>query len=493
MKSSRAALVLLLLLVPLSRAVPALSSGAVFSTDSWPLIRLAQLLATDPCTKLLDLDTHHAKWPLAVLFSLVYTGVTRVDVYTFYALLGPPLLALALALLLYALLGRLTSGLPRALALLALLVYPSFAIFTSAYLKEVYAYPVAAAFLLAVAKGRVKWPGVFVAALALVLAHPLASLMVLASMATYIFIKLVEKVKLATAISLKQYKGVFVATLLLASLYLAHVLHVGLPYTLSAPDVAALAAYTTSLYLTYLVLYADVWGFSAATAVALLVSAAAYASAVEGVAIDLGVLPYGLPLLTLIFAFYKPEVDQADAAASLLLPLGVGVLYALTYARWLADVVHRLLNYLVFPLALGLAAAAKAKPRAALILALLLAANGCIALHRASTGDDPILFYWRYTAADLALKSFLEGHAVKPVPASVKYSYMLGEESSGGLLALRAFLTCSPAGRGFLAVGRGDLVHGVPLSPTHRLKPERDVFECSGVVFNSAENYLLVR
>jgi len=396
--------------------------------------------------------------------------------------------------LLYALLGRLASGLPRALALLALLAYPPFAVFTSAYLKEVYAYPLAATLLLAVAARRVKWLGVFVAALALVLAHPLAALMVIACTSTYVFIKVVERLKLGTADSLKHYRRVVATVLLLSSLYLAHVLLVGLPYVFTAADIVVLAAYGALLYLTYLVLYANPWGFSAVTTAVLLVSVAAYASAVEGIAIGLDVLPYGLPLLVLVLAFYKPEVDEADAAASLLLPLGVGVLYALTYARWLAGIVHRLLNYLVFPMALSLAAAARVKPRAALTLALILAANGCAALHRAAAGDDPLLFYWRYTAADLAFKSFVEKHAAEPVSASVKYSYMLGEEvASGGLLTPSVLLTCSSTGRGLLAVGRGDLVHGVVLSPLHRFKVAGSVFECSGVVFNSVENYLLVK
>jgi len=492
-KSSKHALTLLLVLASLSRAVPALFSGAIFSTDAWPLIKLAQLLSADPCTRLLSLPTHHAKWPLAVLFSLVYTEVACIDIYTFYALLGPPLLALALALLLYALLGRLTSGLPRVLALLALLAYPPFAVFTSAFLKEVYVYPIAAALLLAAAAERVRWPGVLVAALALVLAHPLTPLMLVACMATYVFIKLVERIKLGAVGSLKRYRRTVATASILSSLYLAHTLSLGLPYSFTAADTAVLAAYSTLFYLTYLALYANVWVSSFTTAAVLLVSAAAYAGALEGITIGLDVLPYALPLPALALAFYKPEGDEADAAASLLLPLGVGVLYTLTYAGWLAEITHRLLNYLVFPLALSLAAATRAKPRAALLLALILAANCLVTLCRVSTGDDPLLFYWRYTAADLTFKSFLEEHAAKPVLASVKYSYMLGEVAGGGLPLLSRLLACSPTGRELVAVGRGDLVHGVPLSTLHRFKPGERVFECSGVVFNSAENYLLVK
>ena len=48
MKWSRILLTTILVLVPASRIIPSLLNNAVFSTDSWPLIRLTQLLVENP-------------------------------------------------------------------------------------------------------------------------------------------------------------------------------------------------------------------------------------------------------------------------------------------------------------------------------------------------------------------------------------------------------------------------------------------------------------
>jgi len=495
MKSSRLLLALFLVLIPASRMIPALLNNAVFSTDSWPLIRLTQQLINNPSTRILSLNTHHAKWPQAALFSLIYTEITGIPTYTFYAFLGSPLIALILALMLYVLLGKIVSGPQRVPALLALQVYPSFALFTSAYLKEVYAYPLMLTLLLVVvATERVRWLGAFVTALALVLSHPLASLMTIASTATYTFIKLTKKMKLGNPRSLQPYKKIIGVTLLLSSLYLAHISIVGFPYVLTASDIIVLIAYSLFLYITYFALYANVQGFSALSIVVLLISISTYASLVEGITIGLNILLYGFPLPLLVLSFYKPKVEEEDVVASLLLPLAVGVLYTLTYATWLAGVTHRFLNYLAFPLALSLVAASRLKPRVALLLSLILITNSYVVLWRASTGSDPFLFYWRYTAMDLALRNYIEKYNAKRLVASVKYSYMLGEEIASGGLALPGMLrTCSLAGQALLVIGYGDLVYGVPFSTLHYFKPPADLFKCSSIVFNSMENYLLVK
>jgi hypothetical protein len=199
-------------------------NNAVFSTDSWPLIRLTQLLVENPWIKVMALSNRHAKWPSAILFSTVFVEVSGVSVYDFYAFLGAPVVAFTLAILLYVVLGGVFEELPRALSLLALLVYPSFTLFTSAYLKEVYAYPLAVLTLyLSMHTNKLsRWIGVLIASIALTLSHPLTSLIVIVYSLTVIYVDFVGDLKNGVEGGVVHKWSLLAAALLMSTLYTLH-------------------------------------------------------------------------------------------------------------------------------------------------------------------------------------------------------------------------------------------------------------------------------
>lgn len=495
MKWSKVMLVTALALIPASRTIPSLLNNAVFSTDSWPLIRLTQLVVENPWIRVLSLGNRHAKWPSATLFSAVFTEVTGVGVYDFYAFLGAPLMALALAILLYAVLGGVSEGFPRAMSLLALLVYPSFTLFTSAYLKEVYAYPLALLLLYFTLRASKlpKWIGVLIASITLVLSHPLTPLVVIAYSLTLIYVELVDELKAGVKGGVGRWWSLLVTAILTSTLYALHASSAGPAYVFTSLDIAVLLAYAAFTYTTYFLLRGSGWGFCIFALLVALASVIAYSALIEGVPIGLSIIPYCLPIVLLLTGLREQAGGGRGSSAPLLLPLGTGVLYTLTYAKWLSSITHRFLNYLVIPLALSIGKYSGVKPRLAALITLILVFSGFVATLNASTGRDPLLFYWRCSEVDVALEEFIEKYSARSVLAGAKYSYMLGEElTSTGLDVVSALRSCASTSGALLVISYEELVHGVPFSPLHYVKPVAGIFNCKSLVYSSLENYVLV-
>lgn len=496
-KSSSVLLVLALLLVSTSRAIPALLNNAVFSTDSWPLIRLARLLQSNPETRVLSLSEHHAKWPSAVLASLIYTLVTSIDVYSFYAYAGAPIVVFALAVLLYASLERLAGSAQRALGLLALLVYTPFLVFTSAYLKEVYSYPLALLVLYSALglRGASKWLLVLLATTALVLSHPLTALITLVFAPTYLFTELTERVKYGGALSLS-YRNTLLLTLVLGALYSLHALLVGVYYAFTPQDIIVLGAYGAVFYGVYFAVYASKQSSAITAVLFVAVLATMYSLLVEGLEVSYSIVLHAAPVALLATSLLDPRSAEARLSAGVLLPVVAGISYTLTYAKWLVTTTHRFLNYLVFPLTLLVLLLSKTKPRLLVLVLLLLVLNSYFALYQVSTGRDPAVFYWRYTLGDLVLGDFLREYSTRPVVAGAKYSYLLGSgvaTTSLDLLSLSTPRACSSGERLLLVVSRDELVYGVPVSPLHYIKLTSNTLHCSSVVYSSLLGYVVVR
>lgn len=496
-KLNRLLLVVVLVLISTSRVIIPIVNNAVFSTDSWPLIKLTQQLLEDPWVKILGLSTRHAKYPLAVVFSIIYVEVTSVSVYVFYVFIGVLLIAFTLTILLYTILSKSFEKISSVFALLALLIYPPFTIFTSAYLKETYAYPLSLLLLLLaiLTTRRSMWIVVTIVGLTLVLSHPLTSLITIVSILTYIYIKLVERIKLGVVSSSGYYRNLVVITLLLSVIYIVYTILIGPLYVFNLVDIVVLVAYSVVLYATYYIFYADRRFFTALTIILLLIAVFTYIGLIENIQVGLNIVLYSIPLLLLIIGLYKPSSLEGHVIASILLPVGVGVFYTLTYAKWLVTITHRFLNYLVYPLIACLLVVSRTRFKVLLVLVVIvLFANCCIVLHSVSTGRDPILFYWRYTVADLVFRDYVVKYSVNHLLSGVKYSYMLGEEVASVSLELTSMLyTCSLISNTFIVISYEELFYGVPLSPLHYVKPTVDLFKCSSVVYSSLESYLLVK
>jgi len=492
-KSSRALLILALFLISTSRAVPALLNNAVFSTDSWPLIRLTERLIENPEIRVFSLRDHHVKWPLAVITSLVFTEIVSVDVEFFYAYLGAPVLVLVLAVLLYVFLSKLTESALRVLGLLALLIYPPFVVFTSAYLKEVYAYPLALLVLVLTltCTGKSRWIAVLVGSIALVLSHPLTALVTLVFTATLVFVELVDRIKYSGVFTVNC-KSALLLVLVLGVLYLVHAVFIGVYYVFNLLDIVVLGAYSVVLYGVYSALYINKRSSTTLSVLIIVVLSVIYALLTEGVEIHHNITLYGLPLVLLSVSLSDLGSRESRLSASFLLPVLVGVFYTLTYAKWLVTITHRFLNYMVFPVALNTIILSRTRPRVAGLVVLVFTVTSCVVLYTVSTGRDPFTFYWRYTVADTVLGDFIREHSTRSLTASVKYQYLLGSDVVNvNLNVLSALRTCSLGENTVLIINSEEFVYGVPVTPLHYIKPTTSILQCSSVVYSSLVNYVV--
>jgi hypothetical protein len=495
-KQSRALVVAVVLaLIPLTRLTPLILNNAMYSVDSWPLLRLVTIVLKNPSVKLLELNTHHANWPLSTLFAATYIEIVDVDPYSFYSCVGIIVLSFALSCLVYALVSHSTSYIQKVLALLSLLLYTPFTIYTSAYLKEVYAYPIALALLLTLITGFGRRYLLLAPLLimALTLSHPLASLMVLSFTVTYIYLKLVLWSKLGVG-NFRNVSILFTGFLLATIYPIYNILIVRPPVTFTLTDIAILIAFAAAVYGLFFLIYPSrVSSLSCALAL-VTVGVAGFMSIAIGFSIHYTVICHSLPLFTLAILLADPVSREALFSIAALLPIATLTLYTLTYASWLATIAHRFLNYFVIPVVLSLMLLAKKLRKGVFVVLLTLFLSSSLALYNAYSGRDFITFYWRFTEMDIALARLIEGSAGSKVIAGVKYAYMLGDAyvNSNTIALSKALQACGALSNAVLALNYDELVHGVPLSPLTYLKPLKNIVYCHSLVYSNLYNYLMV-
>lgn len=491
-------LVLALVAVSAARMTPSTVSNTVYSTDAWPLLRLAELLQSEPEIRVLGINSHHARYPSAVLSSLVYTTVAGVDLYSFYAFMGAPLASLVLAILFYALLRRYFNAASSTLGVLGLLVYPSFALFTSAYLKEVYAYTVTLTLLLLVATGlrTSSWLLIGLASYSLVLSHPLTSLIVIASTSTFLYILFIDYVKRGRPLETREWKVLLAFSTVLGSLYALHARLAGPPVPLDAPDLIVLSIYGFFVYASYFAARGGRGGSrvgagSVILATLLTLTAISlYVGLLEGPSVGLNAFFYASPLVLLLAGLRVRDERRPPVLGAVLLPLATGVLYTLSYARFAAGIVHRFLNYLAYPIGWCISTASEKKPLLTSVLLLCLLCCSWSAIYAASTGRDPFTYYWRYTPRDLVLKKYVEIHVEMVIAASVKYYYLLGGDRVTYSADLAVILSSCKSGGRPLVFSVEELEYGFPVDPLHYIRPGHDLLTCGGIVYNAGGVYV---
>jgi len=365
-------------------------------------------------------------------------------------------------------------------------------------LKEVYAYPVALTLLLLVAcRGRrARWLGVAAASIGLVLSHPLTTLYTLAYLSALLYVGIVDALRNNAGEEPGSYLDITPAIIVLGAAYAVSTLWAGVPETLTRADITVLAAYALILHAPYLALNGSkLGGLIATLALGILVFGLGpylYSSIPGNVAMSPLILLYATPLLFLATSprrGWKGEPATLSAAPAVL-PVATGLLYLLTYAGSAVSIAHRFLNYLVYPVGLGVAKAAKAKPLATGLIALAFLASSAMLVYGASTGGDPYTFYWRYTVMDLELKSFVEAHSSSRLLGSAKYWYMLGEEHASIDLGLVAALADEGLGRRLLVFSTEELRYGFPVSPLHYVKPCFSMQAIRGLVYSNSYSFI---
>ncbi|MEM4470035.1 MAG: hypothetical protein QXE66_02410 [Desulfurococcaceae archaeon] len=504
MPSKRAYMALLIILhAAIVRLIPVLVTGMPFSNDVWPLIRIAQALNNGTSIGALYGDPvygHHAQWPFSVLMAMLYSNVAGISPLFYYQYVGTCLVGLVLALLAYVLGNRLFGEHAEpALFALALSAYPSFVLYTSAFLKEVYAHLIALAFLIWVLTSS-RWGAYFLApvfTVSLVLGHPLPSIILALVLALHYVDERVQAFRGRKAPERVSWRLAALAlVLLVATIAYNAVVVKEWPILLNSVDAMLLITYAVTVYAAY-VLLGDGGSsclFGALATAAIVITVRAITSP-----LSYSLLLYVAPPLTVFLASTIKSVRRsgdsslrAVTATPLLLIISTGFLYITTYFTQVLGLLHRLLNYLVYVTAVLMAGMARRSIGKTAAIACACVAITLASVCTASTGLDPLLFYWKYSKVDGELEvyiaRFLAGAGIHGDP---KYSYFMA--GLVNYIPLNALVdTCRWLDRSqdLLLLSSSDLKYGIPVSPVDFVKIGENVFTCGDLVFNAGDIWL---
>lgn len=402
------------------RLVPALASGSLFSTDTWPLFRGSNaLLGGAVVWDDQSFDGYNNHWPGAMLLAASLSAVMGIETRVIFAYVLTAWLSLAFFTSLYALLRRFFSSGASALGAAAAGLTPSFAVFTSAPLKEVVAYPVMLT-ILALALREGARDSKDLAALAilsagLVITHHLGTFMLIGFLAGIALARLTYWLK--GLLRLRPCVGcLLVPTAALSAIFLIYFLVFGgsglRGVDAWVPLVASYAIYFSAVYLGFLIL-AGVGRWAYATILAAAVTALA-AVAAGG---DLSVLPgvvvssasliwYVVPVAAYLVILLPGvrDVRIRVLVAGFGLFVGVNVAFVALGEPLFAELFHRFLNYVVFPIAVLVAywvtrGGARA---AAAVGAVALAGLSCVVVFAGLLGGWDVSSYWVYRETEVS-------------------------------------------------------------------------------------------
>ncbi len=419
MKSSKHAVALLTAAL-LLRLLPVYVSGAPYSTDVWPLIRVTERLLKDPGAKIwLDelFDGYNNRWPGAPLSVAVVSAATSISPVQAYTVLMPVVLALAVYLLLAALLHRLgTPGSPARLAAAYLLLAPSLLVFTSACLKEVYAYPLMLVALAAPLLGsKREWLVVMcLLGAAMPLVHHLATLATVAFLASaFAWGKYLELLyRQGSSVGYGRLAAASIVLLLGFAVYYVTYGGGGLGPRVEFYDLVMYLAYALPVYATAFLTQKrsrEASALASLVATAVLVASARYPALLgfnlAGSRFELYVLPLVAPLAM----YAASKLDERDLplyAVPIALFAASSALYA-TFGNPLLPL-HRVLNYAFFYIAMLVALLASRESRLKIGLLAITALSCAVA----SVGftllrGDSIGSSWLYTKQEELLYDFL--------------------------------------------------------------------------------------
>lgn len=501
MSSRRAYTVLLITLYAvIVRLVPVFVTNMPFSNDVWPLIRIAQALGNGMNVSALHEDPvygHHVQWPFSVLTIALYSGVAGMSSLLCYQYVGTCLVGLTLTLLAYVLGNRLFNGrVESALFALALSAYPSFVAYTSAFLKEVYTHLVMLTFLAWVFTSSTCRTHFLVPVFAasLVLGHPLPSIILALVLALYYIDGKVQTFRSRKAPKQISWKlAAFALILLILVIVYNGAIARRRPIPLNSVDVALLVAYAVTAYVAYVLLGSG--GSSYFLGAFVVMTAVVAVRAVTSPLSYSLVLYVTPPLLVLLVSGIKGAGESKSSnphtvtVAPLLLVISTGFLYITTYFTQVLGLLHRLLNYLVYAIAVLMASMARRNAGKAIIVAGMCVVITLISICAASAGFDPLLSYWKYSEVDRELEVYVTRFlADGGVYGDPKYSYfMAGLVNHVPLNAL--VNTCEWLGRSqeLLLLSYSNLKHGVPVSPVDFVKIKGSVFACGDLLFNAGD------
>lgn len=423
------------------RLIPTLVTNQPFSTDTWPLMKLSRVLLVNPEYKIWDdslLGGYHNRWPAVILEGALYATLTNLEPAYFFRFVGVIVTQTSMLTTTYALIRKYRGACAALLSALTLTSIPSLVIFTSTTLKEVYAYPLVLLFVLIANEGSLST--LILASLvvvSLVASHPLAPLMVIAFLGSYLFVTWVKRLEgLFYPANTRKHLVMF---FLLSSTYITYMMFYGwegLTLKLGLSDFLALSAIGVAVYGWYALVGGDFIKSSLILTPGITTILVTNYRFLE----FYHILPYAIPLIVLLLLYVRRREGRGNevAVAPILLPISVGAQYIAVVSPLLMTVLHRLLNYLFFAVVVVTASLNTHHRKtmkcavAALTVSLIITASLLINL---TFYGDPITYYWRYEDREVVGISNLVKHvSSERVCGDVKIKYLISDTVAVDLL-----------------------------------------------------------
>lgn len=466
-------LFLIILAALIIRLIPTLVTNQPFSTDTWPLIRLSKVLLTNPECKVWNdsvLGGYHNRWPAVILESVLFATITSLDPAYFFRFAGVIITQTSISATTYALIKRYRGTYVALLCTLALTSIPSFVVFTSSTLKEVYAYPLILLLALVTIEDSLSKLSAltFLIALTSVSSHPLAPLMMIAFLGSYLFMNWVKRLEGSSYLrSVRKYLFIF---LILCSVYVTYMVFYGwegLIFKFGLSDFLTIFTVVVAVYGWYVLVGR---GFKSLLILTPGIMILVLNSGFLEVPSILPILLYVAPFIALFLTYiYKREGRSGEGVLeSILLPVSVGVQYIAITLPLFLSVLHRLLNYLSFAFVVFISSLntrlEKAKRYAVFMIILSLITSMLISINLTFRGD-PITYYWRYGDREVVgVSNLIKYVGSEKVCGDAKIKYLIGDVIAvDSLCALRLYKTSS----GYPTVFYSDNFRfGYVLSPT---------------------------
>ncbi len=424
---ARAALLTVLAVALLLRAIPTLYYGEPFSLDSWPLVRDSEKVLEG--VRIWDdgnLDGYNNHWPGVIMTSVQTSIIVGLKTVTVYRFMGPAVCSLAAILVFYALLRRLISSKYAALGMAYFALVPSLLLFTSATIKEVYTYPIVFSVLFlaftGASRGITDYVTVLLLSFGAVISHHLATTMTAGILASVLLVVAVKKLMNGTIPRAFSTKKIVAGAAFTGLSFIIYYIIYGKsrflpPITLN--DVTALAMYYIFVFVTYAVINSlsisrdkpRVTTYAVILTLIFAIVSIAYVKSVVpslppiDASLYLYIIPLLLPLLASLFTDKHVAGTREHVAC---IYIGMYILiasiaaYTVFYKPEITSILHRFLGYLVIPntLLLGRKLLNGARVMAVAIVALT-AASASVVVFNTCTSPDMATYYWVYRESEV--------------------------------------------------------------------------------------------
>lgn len=502
-KSKISIIILLTIILSIAiRLMPSVITSAPFSNDSWPLIHATCALTNNPEKRVFELDGiygHHARWPTTIIFVSVLSKVTGLSVINLYELHLSFTAGLSIGILSYCIGLQLFRDKNRAFVFSSgFTLFTSFSIYTSSFLKETYAHIIVLAiifYMLKSIRSITYYLTLATLSMSLILAHPLPVIMIFASTLVSQLNNKMDRIlrrsqQLSSGLSLLviSYSTIMILASLLYNMLISR--QALIPFTLI--DVAVIVFYTVGVYILY---YSLTW-----THVRLLIYLVVAGTIVVSI-LSQSTIPrdWSIAILTtpMLIAFIIHRIGRNTSpenpfipARSLLLIISSFSLYLSTWLTIALSIIHRILNYLVYPFSYYLASPRNTiKSYMGVLISLILTFSTIIAI---ALSPLPLFYYWRYTQRDLETSILLENysHPGIVIYGDVKYSYMIMNIVREAPIDVISN-PCRRVKEGhLLLVSIDNLKYGYPITPLDYVGVRDDLVRCLSLVFNN--NYVFI-